>query len=249
MNSAESRSDSIAEVSRFVDLVRERYDEALRAFALEVDFCEREHVDAWMTTFTATRVDRAESLAAWRASGMVLRRWLLGELVMHARGTASCASAKEANACAGESRDSCNLAASRKPCDSCSSCDSCALGGCSTRARAANEALAFERYERAWGRSTLSHAHARVLVDLRAANNEDACEFFRRRFIERESLTTIANALGISTGNCRERARELDARLDSSVRALLASEGCACDESGASSIDDELAWLMEVTTR
>ncbi len=106
------------------------------------------------------------------------------------------------------------------------------------------EPSAFERFERAWGRALLSDACAVTQRELVDENDGDAWEVFRRHFLDGIEYADIGLQLRITPSEARTRARRASYRFERALRRLLSDEGVAAED-----LDDEIAWLMEVSGR
>jgi DNA-directed RNA polymerase specialized sigma24 family protein len=165
---------------------------------------------------------RAEALASWRASGLPLRRWLVNGLLLHARERQ-----RELRRAARDGSDS--------PCGGC---------GCATPCEPGLEPSAFEEFERAWSRALLSDACTVAEQELVAEGDADAWACFRRHNLDGLEYAEIAQQLRIAAAEARTRARRAAYRFERALRRLLADEGVT-----ESDLDDEIAWLLEVSGR
>jgi hypothetical protein len=129
----------------------------------------------------------------------------------------------------------------RKSAGAAPSCDGC---GCGTPCEVGLEPSAFERFERAWSRALLGDACSLAQRELVAEGDGDAWEVFRRHFLDGIEYADIGTQLRISAAEARTRARRASYRFERALRQLLEDEGVARDD-----LDEEIAWLMEVSGR
>jgi DNA-directed RNA polymerase specialized sigma24 family protein len=199
-----------------------RYAAPLRAYAQASTLRAIDDADALVNGFFVTRLSRAEYLASWRASGLPLRRWLVNGLLLHARERQ-----RELRRAARDGSDS--------PCGGC---------GCATPCEPGLEPSAFEEFERAWSRALLSDACTVAEQELVAEGDADAWACFRRHNLDGLEYAEIAQQLRITAAEARTRARRAAYRFERALRRLLADEGVT-----ESDLDDEIAWLLEVSGR
>ena len=121
-------------------------------------------------------------------------------------------------------------------------CGDCACG--SPCAEIGLEPSAFEQFERSWSRALLGDACALAEQELVREGDADAWEVFRRHFLDGIEYADIGLQLRITAAEARTRARRASYRFERALRKLLADEGVAESE-----LDDEIAWLMEVSGR
>lgn len=121
-------------------------------------------------------------------------------------------------------------------------CGDCSCG--SPCAEIGLEPSAFEQFERSWSRALLGDACALAEQELARAGDSDAWEVFRRHFLDGIEYADIGLQLRITAAEARTRARRASYRFERALRKLLADEGVAESE-----LDDEIAWLMEVSGR
>lgn len=120
-------------------------------------------------------------------------------------------------------------------------CDGC---GCSSPCEVGLEPSAFESFERAWSRALLGDACSLAQRELVAEGDGDAWEVFRRHFLDGIEYADIGMQLRITAAEARNRARRASYRFERALRQLLEDEGVARDD-----LDEEIAWLMEVSGR
>jgi len=178
--------------------------------------------DALVNEFFAMRLARDSDMQAWRASGLPLRRWLVHGLLLHGRERQ-----REARRAARDGAES--------------ACGGC---GCASPCEVGLEPSAFEQFERAWSRALLSEACTVASQELIAESDGDAWECFRRHNFDGLEYAEIAQDLRITTAEARTRARRAADRFERALRQLLEDEGVARDD-----LDEEIAWLMEVSAR
>jgi DNA-directed RNA polymerase specialized sigma24 family protein len=209
--------------------VMSRYARPLATYARASALRAIDEPDALVNGFFATRLVRAEYLASWRASGLPLRRWLVNGLLLHGRERQ-----REQRKAA---RDG---AAAASPCGSCGCAGACAGGF----AEVGLEPSAFEEFERAWSRALLTDACELAERELVAEGDADAWASFRQHNFDGLEYAEIAQQFRITPAEARTRARRAAFRFEHALRRLLSDEGVA-----ESDLDEEIAWLMEVSTR
>ncbi len=121
-------------------------------------------------------------------------------------------------------------------------CGDCGCG--SPCAEISLEPSAFEQFERSWSRALLGDACALAEQELAHEGDADAWEVFRRHFLDGIEYADIGLQLRITAAEARTRSRRASYRFERALRKLLADEGVAESE-----LDDEIAWLMEVSGR
>lgn len=203
------------------DHVMRRYAEPLRAYVMGSSLRTLDDADALVNGFFVTRLAREGYIAKWQESALPLRRWLVNGLLLHAR----------------ERQREMRKAAR----DGAGGCDGC---GCATPCEVGLEPSAFEKFERAWSRALLGDACSLAERELVAEGDGDAWEVFRRHFLDGIEYADIGMQLRISAAEARTRARRASHRFERALRQLLEDEGVARDD-----LDDEIAWLMEVSGR
>ena len=217
--------------------VMTRYAAPLRAYVLASTLRTLDDADALVNGFFVTRLGREGYLASWRASGLALRRWLVNGLLLHAR--------ERQRELWKDARDGAAGAAPRAGggCGNCG-CGSVCQGMGAADAEAALEPAAFEEFERAWARAMLSDACDVAQQELVAEGDGDAWEVFRRHNLDGLEYADIALQLRIAPAEARTRSRRAAYRFERALRRLLADEGVSTDD-----LDDEIAWLLEVSGR
>ena len=124
-------------------------------------------------------------------------------------------------------------------------CEGCACGtGCESVDAIGLEPSAFESFERAWSRALLGDACSLAQRELVAEGDGDAWEVFRRHYLDGLEYADIGLQLRITAAEARTRARRASYRFERALRKLLEDEGVARDH-----LDEEIAWLMEVSGR
>lgn len=211
--------------------VMRRYHAPLRAYVLGSTLRTLDDADALVNGFFATRLPRGDYFDAWRASGLSLRRWLVNGLLLHAR--------ERQREIRKAQRD--GGAADASPCGGCGCGASCAGGAA---VEASLEPAAFEQFERSWARALLADACDIAQQELVAEGDGDAWEVFRRHNLEGLEYADIAMQLRIGAPEARTRARRAAYRFERALRRLLTDEGVATDD-----LEEELAWLLEVSAR
>ena len=161
--------------------------------------------------------------AAWRASGISLRRFLVLLLLDHAR--------VRQNALKESARE-------RTDCKGCGSCD-CHGGGALTL-----DAHAYEQFEHAWSQVLLRDACESAERALVASGEGAAWSAFDESFRNKKEFAQIGAQLGVSTAIARSYARRAQSAFERELEALLQSEGV-----DAADMADELNWLIELAAR
>lgn len=203
------------------DHVMRRYAGPLRAYVLGSSLRTLDDVDALVNGFFVTRLSRGDYIAKWQQSALPLRRWLVNGLLLHARERM-----RELRRNAG-------------------GCEGCACGtGCESVDAIGLEPSAFESFERSWSRALLGDACSLAQRELVAEGDGDAWEVFRRHDLDGLEYADIGLQLRITAAEARTRARRASDRFERSLRGLLEDEGVARDD-----LDEEIAWLMEVSGR
>ncbi|MEY3027406.1 MAG: hypothetical protein RLZZ238_2303 [Planctomycetota bacterium] len=204
------------------DHIMRRYAGPLRAYVEASSLRALDDADALVNGFFVTRLAREGYVANWQQSGLPLRRWLVNGLLLHAR----------------ERQREMRKAARDGEGGECGGC------GCATPCEVGLEPSAFERFERAWSRALLGDACSLAERELVAEGDADAWEVFRRHFLDGMEYADIGLQLRITAAEARTRARRASYRFERALRQLLEDEGVARDD-----LDDEIAWLMEVSGR
>jgi DNA-directed RNA polymerase specialized sigma24 family protein len=203
------------------DHVMRRYAAPLRAYVLGSTLRTLDDADALVNGFFVSRLSRGDYLGKWQESALPLRRWLVNGLLLHARE---------------------RMREMRK---SAGGCEGCACGtGCESVDAIGLEPSAFESFERAWSRALLGDACSLAQRELVAEGDGDAWEVFRRHYLDGLEYADIGLQLRITAAEARTRARRASYRFERALRKLLEDEGVARDD-----LDEEIAWLMEVSGR
>ncbi|MEY2716963.1 MAG: hypothetical protein RIT24_3306 [Planctomycetota bacterium] len=203
------------------DHVMRRYAAPLRAYVLGSTLRALDDADALVNGFFVSRLSRGDYLGKWQESALPLRRWLVNGLLLHARE---------------------RMREMRK---SSGGCEGCACGtGCESVDAIGLEPSAFESFERAWSRALLGDACSLAQRELVAEGDGDAWEVFRRHYLDGLEYADIGLQLRITAAEARTRARRASYRFERALRKLLEDEGVARDD-----LDEEIAWLMEVSGR
>lgn len=203
------------------DHVMRRYAGPLRAYVLGSSLRTLDDADALVNGFFVTRLSRGDYLSKWQESALPLRRWLVNGLLLHARERL-----REQRHAAG-------------------SCEGCACStACDPVSAIVLEPSAFEQFERAWSRALLGDACSVAQRELVSEGDGDAWEVFRRHFLDGLEYADIGLQLRITAAEARTRSRRASYRFERALRQLLEDEGVRRDD-----LDEEIAWLMEVSGR
>ena len=81
-------------------------------------------------------------------------------------------------------------------------------------------------------------------VALESSDDAAAWNAFRLHFLEGNEYAALSQQLGLTVSAARINARRAHERVDGALRQLLRDEGVADEE-----VNDELAWLIEVSKR
>ncbi len=216
--------------------VMSRYAAPLRAYVLGSSIRRIDEADALVHGFFASRLSREGYLAAWRESGLPLRRWLVNGLLLHAR--------ERERELRRAARDAAGGAVDASTGSACVGCACASSASCSGAGEIGLEPAAFEAFERAWSRALLADACTLAEQELIAESDADAWESFRRHHLDGLEYAEIAQQLRITPAEARTRARRAAYRYERALVQLLRDEGVGEDE-----LDAEIAWLLEVSTR
>ncbi len=200
----------------------QRYATPLAEYARASTLRAIDEPDALVHGFFATRLGRDGYMQAWRGSGLPLRRWLVHGLLLHGRERQ-----REARRAARDGAES--------PCGGC---------GCASPCEVGLEPSAFEQFERAWSKALLADACSVASQELIAEGDGDAWECFRRHNLDGLEYAEIAQQLRVTPAAARAHARRAAYRFERALRQLLEDEGVARED-----LDEEIAWLMEVSGR
>lgn len=215
-------------------------------------------VTAFLDDFAAARVDPALNLDRWRESGLPLRRWLVQAFLVFAR----------------EREQQLRRAAEAAAKPASSPCVGCACGSaaaCGGGGAIGLEPGAFEEFERAWSRTLLSEAGARLRRELAGEDDLNAWEAFQRHHFGRAEFAEIARELGITAAEARARARRAAPRFEAALVDLVREELAAPRRGGDPGVEEarndqearndeeapgdrealeaEMAWFFEVSGR
>lgn len=201
--------------------IMRRYAAPLHAYVRGSSLRALDDADALVNGFFVTRLSRGDYLSKWRQSTLPLRRWLVNGILLHARERM-----REARKASG-------------------GCEGCACGtGCDSVDAIGLEPSAFEQFERAWSRALLGDACALAERELVDEGDAEVWEVFRRHYLDGLEYADIGLQLRITAAEARTRARRASYRFERALRQLLEDEGVARDD-----LDEEIAWLMEVSGR
>lgn len=183
----------------------ERYAQPLEAYALGSSLREiaepRELVHGFLVAKFATPATTRAYLAAWNASGMTLRRWMMNGLLLYVRGIV---------------RD---MQRSReKPLETLKS-------EALVAALASAEADPSRAFEQAWARAILAEACAQIEQSLFAEGRDRAWEIFRRHSLDGLPYGELEGEYNLSRQQMAELVRGVTTRLRARVRELLDEEG------------------------
>jgi hypothetical protein len=196
--------------------VMERYRDALIAYATALPARAVAEPAELVSGFFARRVATEGFFAAWRASGLSLRRYLMNGLSLDAR-TLLRSERREAER---RRRFATEEAAE-------------------ARERARREADAEAAFERAWAKAVVGEACERVRAELVATGDAGAWEAFEAHVLRGESYAQIAAARGIEgaageTADAAEKlavdVRRVGRRMRAALRAVLVEEGVGEEE-------------------
>ena len=203
------------------DHIMRRYAGPLRAYVEASSLRSLDDADALVNGFFVTRLAREDYIAKWRETMLPLRRWLVNGLLLHARERQR--EIRKANR------------------DGDGGCGGC---GCASPCEVGLEPSAFEQFERSWSRALLGDACSLAQRELVDEGDGDAWEVFRRHYLDGLEYADIGLQQRISAAEARTRARRASYRFERALRQLLEDEGVARDD-----LDEEIAWLMEVSGR
>jgi hypothetical protein len=201
----EAQSEDDAVLARLAQRLIERYAQPLEAYAQGSTLREiaepRDIVHAFLVAKFASPAATRAYLAAWNASGLSLRRWLMNGLLLHARGIVRDAQ---------RSRE--------RPFDG------------AERAVASNASTAEDIFERAWAQAILAEACAQVELTLAAEGRDRAWRVFRVHSIDGRAYSELEEEFGLSRQQMADLVRGVTAKLRTRVRELLDEEGLPGDE-------------------
>lgn len=201
----DARSDDDAVLAQLAARIIERYAQPLEAYAQGSSLREiaepREIVHGFLVAkFTSADATRAY-LAAWNASGLTLRRWMMNGLLLHARGVVRDRSRTRERALDGGER---GLASSAPGPD--------------------------DLFERAWARAILAEACAQVEAALVAEGRDRAWRVFRMHSLDGRPYADLESEFALSRQQMADLVRGVTARLRTRLHELLDEEGLPGDE-------------------
>jgi len=186
--------------------VIERYAQPLEAYAQGSSLREiaepRELVHGFLVAKFGSPESTRAYLAAWNASGLTLRRWMINGLLLHVRGVVRDAQ---------RSRE--------RP-----------MSGSAALSLASGEPEPSEAFERAWAQAILSEACAQVEAALVAEGRDRAWRVFRLHAVDGRPYASLEEEFQLSRQQMADLVRGVTARLRARVRELLDEEGIAGDE-------------------
>ena len=183
----------------------ERYAQPLEAYAQGSSLREiaepRELVHGFLVARFATPTTTRAYLAAWNASGLSLRRWMMNGLLLYVRGLV-----RDMQRSREKSLDALNSEAAVA-----------ALASAGPNPSAA--------FEQAWARAILAEACAQVEQSLLAEGRDRAWEVFRRHTLDGVAYGDLSDDFGLSRQQMADLVRGVTTRLRTRVRELLDEEG------------------------
>ena len=201
----DARSDDDALVARLAQRAIERYAQPLEAYAQGSSLREiaepRELVHGFLVAKFASAATTRAYLAAWNASGLTLRRWMMNGLLLHARGVV---------------RD--RRRTRERPFDG------------AERTVASAGPGPDDLFERAWAQAILAEACTQVEATLVAEGRDRAWRVFRLHSIDGKPYGELEDAFGLSRQQMADLVRGVTAKLRARVRELLDEEGLPGDE-------------------
>ncbi len=201
----ESKSDDDSRVARLAQRLIERYAQPLEAYAQGSSLREiaepRELVHGFLVAKFASAASTRAYLAAWNASGLTLRRWMMNGLLLSARGVVRDRQRTREHAFDGVERTV-----------------------------ASDGATPDELFERAWAQAILDEACAQVEAALVAEGRDRAWRVFRVHSIDGRPYSELEGEFALSRQQMADLVRGVTARLRTRVRELLDEEGLPIDE-------------------
>jgi hypothetical protein len=183
----------------------ERYAQPLEAYAQGSTLREiaepRDIVHAFLVAKFASPAATRAYLAAWNASGLSLRRWMMNGLLLHARGIV-----RDAQRSRERSFDG------------------------AERTVASNASTAEDIFERAWAQAILAEACVQVELTLAAEGRDRAWRVFRVHSIDGRAYSELEEEFGLSRQQMADLVRGVTAKLRTRVRELLDEEGRIGDD-------------------
>lgn len=196
----ESQSEDDAVLARLAQRLIERYAQPLEAYAQGSSLREIAEPSELVHGFLVAKFASAEAtrayLAAWNASGLTLRRWMMNGLLLHARGVV---------------RDRRRTRA--QPLDGIEH----TLAGAGPGPD--------DLFERAWAQAILTEACTQVEATLVAEGRDRAWRVFRLHSIDGKPYGELEADFGLSRQQMAELVRGVTAKLRARVRELLDEEG------------------------
>lgn len=242
VDKTEVSTHGAARDAELLDAMTLRYAQPLMLYARSSTLARIEDADALMKSFWAQQLARPLMINEWRESGLALRRWLVHQLLIHARARL------------------CELHIDSSEQEQCNDCGGCACANaattsttsattCATKCPTSSTPLplephAFEHFERAWSRAMMNAACSIAQAALESSDDAAAWNAFRLHFLEGNEYAALSQQLGLTVSAARINARRAHERVDGALRQLLRDEGVADED-----VNDELAWLIEVSKR
>ena len=242
VDKTEVSTHGAARDAELLDAMTLRYAQPLMLYARSSTLARIEDADALMKSFWAQQLARPLMINEWRESGLALRRWLVHQLLIHARARL------------------CELHIDSSEQEQCNDCGGCACANaattsttsattCATKCPTSSTPLplephAFEHFERAWSRAMMNAACSIAQAALGSSDDAAAWNAFRLHFLEGNEYAALSQQLGLTVAAARINARRAHERVDGALRQLLRDEGVADED-----VNDELAWLIEVSKR
>ena len=242
VDKTEVSTHGAARDAELLEAMTHRYAQPLTLYARSSTLARIEDVDALMKSFWVQQLARPLMLNEWRESGLALRRWLVHQLLIHARARL------------------CELHIDSSEQEQCNDCGGCACANaattsttsattCATKCSTSSTPLplephAFEHFERAWSRAMMNAACSIAQAALESSDDAAAWNAFRLHFLEGNEYAALSQQLGLTVAAARINARRAHERVDGALRQLLRDEGVADED-----VNDELAWLIEVSKR
>ena len=193
-------ADDAASADRALRELREhvmrRYYEPLCAYLAATSYRDLDAPAALVAGFFVDRLSDAANLAAWRASGLPLRRWLINGLLFWVRTELRRRRAREEREHA------------------------------IARVASAASTLSPEAiFEREWARAIVGDACELVERELHDAGDSARWAMFARHVIDGKTYDEIAAEAGASAADARNATRMVRARIDRALERLLVEEG------------------------
>jgi DNA-directed RNA polymerase specialized sigma24 family protein len=204
--------DAAGEVNAIDALRRhlmERYHAALRAYVCGGSLRRLGEPDELVGGFFVDRACKPGFLMQWRASGLPLRRWMMTGINLYGKSIIR-----------QRSRDRLRTSVEWGGGE-----DDGSIAGTEEFTAESDELNAEQAFERAWSRTILKTALARVHAELDARGRLDDFAAFRRHAVEGEPYDSIAADLGRTVQQVSVANRAVLDRLRTEVREVLRDEG------------------------